>query len=79
MISNMIEMGFDGAATFSGRHIGVQALLKRNSPHLILYTATAIYYNLLKPLTVPIVSDMFTPHSLHYGSTFIIHQNKLNV
>ena len=28
-------MGFDGAATFSGRHNGVQALLNRNSPHSI--------------------------------------------
>jgi len=26
MISNMIGMGFDGAATFSGRHNGVQVL-----------------------------------------------------
>ena len=35
MISNMIGMGFDGAPTFSGQHNGVQALLKRNSPHSI--------------------------------------------
>ena len=35
MISNMIGIGFDGAATFSGKHNGVQALLKRNSPHSI--------------------------------------------
>jgi len=32
VIGNMIEMGFDGAATFSGRHNGVQALLNKNSP-----------------------------------------------
>jgi len=30
---NMIEMGFDGAATFFGKHNGVQALLNKNSHH----------------------------------------------
>ena len=35
IISNMIGMGFDGAAAFSGKHNGVQPLLKRNSPHSI--------------------------------------------
>lgn len=35
MVSNIIGMGFDGAATFSGKHNGVQALLNRNSPHSI--------------------------------------------
>jgi len=35
VISNMIGMGFEGAATFSGRHNGVQALLNKNSPHSI--------------------------------------------
>ena len=34
-ISKLIGMGFEGAATFSGNHNGVQALLKRNSPHSI--------------------------------------------
>jgi len=33
VIGNMIEMGFDGAATFSGRHNG--ALLNKNSPYSI--------------------------------------------
>jgi len=33
VIGNMIGMGFDGAATFSGRHNRVQALLNKNSPH----------------------------------------------
>jgi len=31
VIGNMIGMGFDGAATFSGRHNGIQALLNENS------------------------------------------------
>jgi len=31
----MIGMGFDGAATFSGRQNGVQALLNKNSLHSI--------------------------------------------
>ena len=34
-ISKLIGMGFDGAATFSGKHKGVQTLLKGNSPHSI--------------------------------------------
>ena len=34
-ISKLIGMGFDGAATFSGKHNGVQTLLKSNSPHSI--------------------------------------------
>ena len=33
--SKLIGMGFDGAATFSGKHNGVQTLLKSNSPHSI--------------------------------------------
>ena len=35
MVSNIIEMGFDGVATFSGRHKRVQALINKNLPHLI--------------------------------------------
>ena len=34
-ISKLIGMGFDGAATFSGEHKGVQTLLKSNPPHSI--------------------------------------------
>ena len=34
-ISKLIGMGFDGAATFSGKHKGVQTLLKSNSPHYL--------------------------------------------
>ena len=34
-ISKLIGMGFDGAATFSGKRNGVQTLLKTNSPHSI--------------------------------------------
>ena len=34
-ISKLIGIGFDGAATFSGKHKGVQTLLKSNSPHSI--------------------------------------------
>ena len=35
MITSMIGMRFDGAATFSGKHNGVRALLNRNLPHSI--------------------------------------------
>ena len=34
-ISKLVGMGFDGAATFSGKHNGVQSLLKKNSPHAL--------------------------------------------
>ena len=34
-ISKLVGMGFDGAATFSGKHNGVQSLLKKISPHSI--------------------------------------------
>ena len=32
-LSKLVGMGFDGAATFSGKRNGVQSLLKKNSPH----------------------------------------------
>ena len=34
-ISKLVGIGFDGAATFSGKHNGVQSLLKKNSPHAV--------------------------------------------
>ena len=34
-LGKLIGMGFDGAATFSGKHKGVQSLLKKNSPHAL--------------------------------------------
>ena len=34
-MSKLVGMGFDGAATFSGKHNGVQSLLKKNSPHAV--------------------------------------------
>lgn len=33
--SSLIGMGFDGAATFSGKHNGVQSLLKKISPYIM--------------------------------------------
>ena len=35
-LSNLIGMGFDGAATFSGKKLGVQARIKKHSPHALL-------------------------------------------
>ena len=32
-LSKLVGMGFDGAATLSGKRNGVQSLLKKNSPH----------------------------------------------
>ena len=32
-VSKLIGMGFDGAATFSGKRSGVQARIRRHSPH----------------------------------------------
>ena len=34
-LSKLVGMGFDGAATFSGKHNGVQSLLRQNSPHAL--------------------------------------------
>ena len=34
-LSNLIGMGFDGAATFSGKKSGVQARIKKHSPHAL--------------------------------------------
>ena len=34
-VGNIIGMGFDGAATFSGRKTGVQARLKNHAPHAL--------------------------------------------
>ena len=34
-LSNLIGMGFDGAATFSGKKSGVQARMKKHSPHAL--------------------------------------------
>ena len=34
-VDNIIEMGFDGAATFSGKKTGVQARLKKHAPHAV--------------------------------------------
>ena len=34
-ISKLVGMGFDGASTFSGKHNGVQSLLKKHSPHAV--------------------------------------------
>ena len=34
-LGKLVGMGFDGAATFSGKHKGVQSLLKKNSPHAL--------------------------------------------
>ena len=34
-LNELIGMGFDGAATFSGNHNGVQSLLRQNCPHAL--------------------------------------------
>ena len=34
-ISKLVGMGFDGAATFCGKHNGVQSLIKKNSPNVL--------------------------------------------
>ena len=39
-LSNLIGMGFDGAATFSGKKSGVQARMKKHSPHALLTLGT---------------------------------------
>ena len=34
-VGNIVGMGFDGAATFSGKKTGVQARLKKHAPHAV--------------------------------------------
>ena len=34
-VGNIIRIGFDGAATFSGKKIGVQTQLRKHSPHAV--------------------------------------------
>ena len=34
-LSKLIGMGFDRAATFSGKHNGVESLLRKNSPYTL--------------------------------------------
>ena len=34
-LSNLIGMGFDGAATFSGKKSGIQARMKKHPPHAL--------------------------------------------
>ena len=46
-LSNLIGMGFNGAATFSGKKSGVQARMKKYSHHLYLFIAIAINFNWL--------------------------------
>ena len=41
-LSNLIGMGFDGAATFSGKKSGVQKRTRKHSPHALFFIAIAI-------------------------------------
>ena len=34
-VSNVVEMGFDGASTFSGKKTGVQPRIKKVAPHVL--------------------------------------------
>ena len=34
-INKLVDMGFDGASTFSGKYRGFQNLMKKNSPHAV--------------------------------------------
>ena len=68
-------MGFNGVATFSGKHNGVQSLLKRPHVTLYLYTATAIYFTLTAfklPTTLKELS-MWTQHLLLCGNFSTTH------
>ena len=54
-ISKFIGMGFDGAATFSGNHKGVQSLLKKNSPHAVF---VLFYCHLLQLACVQVTNNI---------------------
>jgi len=79
VIGNMFGMGFDGAATFSGRHNRVQALINKNSPHSIFVHC---HCHLLKLACVQAANN--TTQGIKHVYTilttlFIIHPNELNV
>ena len=63
-ISKLIGMGFDGAATFSGKHKRVQTLLESNSPHSIFVHC---YCHLLQLACVQAANS--TPGIKHVYST----------
>ena len=42
-VGRIVGLGFDGAATFSGRRTGVQARIKKHTPHALFVPATVIY------------------------------------
>lgn len=79
-LSKLVGMGFDGA-TFSGKHNGVQSLLKKTHLMLYLYTATAIYFNLpaLKLPTTLKELSVCTQHLLLFGNISTTHLNEQSV
>ena len=63
-LTKLVGMGFDEAATFAGKRTGVQARLKKNSPHLSMCIATVTCCNwpVFKLLTTLQELNMFTKH-----------------
>ena len=61
-LSKLVGMGFDGAATFSGKRSGVQMRLKTNAPHALFVHCHAIFFNLhmYKLQTMPVELSMYT-------------------
>ena len=63
-VGRIVGLGFDGAATFSGRRTGVQARIKKHTPHALFVHCTVIYCSwLVCNLPIKLLALlMFTEH-----------------
>ena len=63
-VGRIVGLGFDGAATFSGRRTGVQARIKKHTPHVLFVHCTVIYCSwLVCNLPIKLLALlMFTEH-----------------
>ena len=52
-VGNIVRMGFDGAATFSGKKTSVQARLKKYAPHAVF-----VHCHLLQLASVQVTNSM---------------------
>ena len=65
-LGRLIEMGFDGAATFSGDKTGIQRLLKELSPHALF-----VYFHCHVLQLASVQATNATPGNKHVYTTLI--------
>ncbi len=51
-LGEVVGMGFDGAATFSGRKTGIQARIKKHAPHAIFIHCHCHMLQCKQPITL---------------------------